>query len=109
VGGIEVQGNDCLIAGNNCSTNGNITGTMAIGISVNGVRNRIDNNNAGNNAYGPSLVGGIGIFPNSVNVANSITRNSAPGNEIPYYNYAGNNDYAPTGTPATATSPWTNF
>jgi Right handed beta helix region len=105
-GGINVQGNDCLIAGNNCSGNGRITSANAIGISIGGVRNRIDNNNAGNNTYGPLLVFGPGIFPNAVNVNNCITRNFAPGG---YGNTSGNNDYAPIQTPNTSTNPWANF
>jgi hypothetical protein len=44
------------------------------------------------------------------NVTNSITRNSAPGNGTAYFNYAGNNDYAPTGSVNNASvSPWANF
>jgi hypothetical protein len=49
----------------------------------------------------------VGIYPESLNVTNSITRNSAAG--FGYGNYAGNNDYAPTGSVSTATNPWTNF
>ena len=106
-GGIQVQGSDCLIAGNNCSENGSITAAFApIGISILGVRNRIDNNNAGNNTWGPSLLLGPGILPNAVNVTNIITRNFAPGG---YGNTAGNNDYAPIQTPNTSTNPWANF
>jgi hypothetical protein len=106
-GGILVQGNDCLIAGNNCGGNGSLTSAyLPIGISVLGVRNRIDSNNAGNNAYGVVLIRGPGILPSSVNVGNSITRNFAPGG---YGNTAGNNDYAPIQTPNTSTNPWANF
>ena len=106
-GGILVQGNDCLIADNNCSENGGITGAyVPIGISILGARNRIDNNNAGNNTYGIAFIPGPGILPASVNVTNCITRNFAPRG---YGNTAGNNDYAPIQTPNTSTNPWANF
>ena len=91
--GIAV-GNACLIAGNTCSGNG------SFGIEIIGVQNRVDGNMVGNNNT-------VGIYPESLNVTNSITRNSAAG--FGYGNYAGNNDYAPTGSVSTATNPWTNF
>jgi parallel beta-helix repeat protein len=95
--GIDVFGKNCQIAGNTCSGNANN------GIFIFGGQSRIDGNSIGNN-------GAYGINPSSANVTNSITRNSAPGNGSGGYgNYSGNNDYAPTGTPSTATSPWANF
>jgi len=100
--GIVVEGNNCLIAGNNCSGN---RGPIAIGISIDGggSHNRIDGNTVVNN-------NDYGIFPSSANAGNSITRNFASGNgSAPYGNFAGNADYAPTGSVSTATNPWTNF
>jgi len=96
--GIEVVSyctvKDCTASGNN--------GEYGDGIYIIGVQNRIDGNNVGNCIYG--------IYPHSMNVTNSITRNFAPGNAYyAYFNYAGNNDYAPTGSVSTATNPWTNF
>jgi parallel beta-helix repeat protein len=92
--GIYVAGDNCQIADNTCS------GNSSYGIEIIGVQNRVDNNSVGNNIS-------FGIFPNSINVTNSITRNSSPG--AGYGNTAGNTDYAPIGTPNTATSPWENF
>jgi parallel beta-helix repeat protein len=105
-GGIYVVGNHCLITGNTAS------GNEASDIYVDGGWNRIDNNTAGDS--GISIVGGWNRIDNNtaggitsalLNVTNSITRNVSE-----YYgNTAGNNDYAPIQTPATATSPWANF
>jgi len=92
--GIEVNGNNCQITGNNCGGNG------YAGILIFGTQNRIDYNTAGNNAS-------YGIQVDTLNVTNSITRNSAIGNG--YLGYAGDSAYAPTQTPNTATSPWANF
>ena len=95
--GIDVLGNYCQIAGNTCS------GNSSIGIQIIGVQNRIDNNSVGNNTF-------FGIYPININVTNSITRNSAPGNGSGgYVHTTGNSDYAPIQTPSTATSPWANF
>ena len=92
--GILVNGSNCLITGNTCSGNG------SIGILIAGGQNRIDNNSVGNNTS-------YGIYPNNMNVANNITRNSSPGPG--YGNFPGNNDYAPIGSPSTSTNPWQNF
>jgi parallel beta-helix repeat protein len=92
--GIYVFGNNCQIAGNTCS------GNSLYGVEIYGVQNRIDGNSVGNNTS-------YGINPDTANVTNNITRNSSPGPG--YGNYAGNNDYAPTGSVHTATNPWTNF
>jgi hypothetical protein len=93
INGILVGGNNCQIVGNTC-----VGGYY--GIAILGGQNRIDNNSVGN-----SIV--FGINPGQMNVTNSITRNSSPGPG--YGNTSGNNDYAPIGTPNTATSPWANF
>jgi hypothetical protein len=92
--GIVDFGNNCQIVGNACTGNG------TFGIQILGSQNRIDNNSVGNN-------GSFGILDESQNSSNSITRNSSPG--VGYGNTSGNNDYAPIGTPNTATSPWENF
>jgi hypothetical protein len=122
VGGINVGSNctviDCNASGNgftgagdgiNCSSGNLITGNICngngnTGIIVSGGQNRIDGNAVGNNS-------GYGIYASSANVANRITRNSASGNSAAnYYNYAGNTDYAPTGSVNNASvSPWANF
>lgn len=96
--GITVSGNDCQIVGNTCG------GNSAIGIEIfNGIRNWVNGNTVGNNSA-------FGIADDTPNATNSITRNSASGNRTAgYSNYAGNNDYAPTGSVHTATNPWTNF
>jgi parallel beta-helix repeat protein len=95
--GIYVPGYDCQLLGNTCS------GNSAYGIYLLGNQNRVDGNNAANNnSYG------IGVATN--NVDNNITRNFAPGNILGgYYNFTGNNDYAPLGSPNTSTNPWQNF
>jgi parallel beta-helix repeat protein len=93
--GIWVNGVQNLIGGNTCSSN-------AYGIVINGGRNRIDGNTVGNNSV-------YGVYPFSLGVTNAIVRNSVSGNGLNYFNFSGNNDYAPTGTPSTATSPWANF
>jgi parallel beta-helix repeat protein len=94
--GIAAYGDNNLIVGNNCSGNG-------FGMVFGGAQNRVDDNLAGFNSFN-------GIFLVQTNVGNLIIRNSAPGNGSGgYYNYAGNNDYAPVQTPASATSPWANF
>jgi hypothetical protein len=94
--GIDV-GNYCAIK--DCNLSGNIRS----GMYITGGQNRIDNNSAYNNS-------GYGFTWAFANVTNSITRNSASGNSLGnYYNFAGNNDYAPTGSVHTATNPWTNF
>jgi parallel beta-helix repeat protein len=94
--GIYVTGHYCLIAGNTC------TGNSQFGIIIFGGQDCVDGNITGNNYNG--------IDDNAVNQGNTLTRNTSLGNSSAnYYNYAGNNDYAPTGTPNTATSPWTNF
>jgi len=97
--GIYVGSNDCLIAGNTCSENGNA------GISIVGGLNRIDYNTCADNL-------GYGIVPLSANVNNTITRNSAHNYGTPsfnYGNYSGNLDYAPVQVPNTATLAWGNF
>ncbi|MGP8199327.1 MAG: right-handed parallel beta-helix repeat-containing protein [Limisphaerales bacterium] len=91
--GIYVH-NNCLITGNTCSGNDDM------GIAIYGSQNRIDGNNVGNNTS-------FGINSVQQNVHNCITRNFSPGPG--YGSYNGNNDYAPIGTPNTATSPWANF
>ena len=98
VDGIQVTGNNCQIVGNNSS------GNTRYGIYIVGGQNRVDNNNVGNN-------GSYGIDDANPNVDNSITRNFAPGNNIGgYYNFTGNNDYAPLQSPTNAVaSPWANF
>ncbi len=115
-----VANNNCLITGNTATANG------VIGIYITGARNRIDSNIAGNNGtYGIYITGAqnrvdsdvagqngsYGIGVQTINVDNNITRNFVPGNSLGgYYNYTGNNDYAPLQTPpSTATSPWANF
>lgn len=96
VDGIYVYGNNCQIVGNTCN------GNSSDGIGIVGVQNHIDGNTVGGNTQ-------YGIYPFSANVTNSITRNVASGNGTNYDNYAGNSDYAPTGSVSTATNPWTNF
>jgi hypothetical protein len=94
--GIEV-GTACQVIGNLCTSN------TEAGIGIYGVQTRVDGNYVGNN-------GVYGVLVSFENVTNCITRNFAPGNGgAPYSNYAGNNDYAPTGSVSTATNPWTNF
>jgi parallel beta-helix repeat protein len=95
--GIHVPGYNCQIFGNICS------GNSAYGIYVVGNQNRVDGNSAANNSsYG------IGVATN--NVDNNITRNFAPGNVLGgYYNFTGNNDYAPLGSPNSSANPWQNF
>jgi parallel beta-helix repeat protein len=116
--GILCQSTNCVIKGNTADNNYNtgisadggsvVTGNTAngnlnYGISVGGGQNLIDSNYTGQN-------GQYGISVENMNYTNVITRNFAPGNKTGgYYNYPGNNDYAPIGTPATATSPWQNF
>lgn len=95
--GIAIAGNNCVVEGNNASGNG------FFGIYTSGSQSRIDNNNAGRNG-----VYGIGV--GAINVENNITRNFAPGNGLGgYFNFSGNNDYAPIGTPDTSVNPWQNF
>ncbi len=93
--GILVTGNGSLITGDTCNGNG-------LGIYIASGQNRIDGNLVTQN--------GNGIVPTVANAGNIITRNSASGNgSANYFNYAGNADYAPTGSVSTATNPWTNF
>jgi parallel beta-helix repeat protein len=94
--GIYVSGNGCQIAGNTCGDN------TDSGIYINSAKNRIDNNIVGYN-------GNYGILEIASGSGNIITRNSAPGNGLNYYNTSGNSDYGPIQTPSTATSPWANF
>jgi parallel beta-helix repeat protein len=96
--GISVSGNNCQIAGNTCIVND------YYGIYIFGNQNRVDGNTVADNTQ-------YGVLPSSANVTNSITRNFATGNGTANYgNYAGNNDYAPTGSVNNASvSPWANF
>jgi parallel beta-helix repeat protein len=96
--GIYIPGSNCQIFGNTCSGNG------SYGMYAAGNQNRIDGNTAANNSS-------YGIGATSINVQNNITRNFAPGNVLGgYYNYTGNNDYAPIQTPTNnPASPWANF
>ncbi len=92
--GINIYYNNCQVIGNVCSAN------SQYGILISGSANRIDGNSVGNNTN-------YGINAMSINVKNSITRNSSPGPG--YGGYIGNNDYAPYGSPNTSTNPWQNF
>ncbi len=97
--GIQVD-SDVVVSGCHASANG------FSGIALGGTGNRIEGNTVRNN------IAGNGIYVTLLNVGNSIIRNTAGGNGGAggnYLNVAGNNDYGPIGTPATATSPSANF
>lgn len=95
--GINVDGDNCLIVGNNASSN------RASGIYCKGKRNRIDDNHVAQNDWGVYFDG------SAATDHNLAMRNSAIGNTSGNYNPGSGNFIAPIDNTGAFTNAWSNF
>jgi hypothetical protein len=105
--GIELNGSDSLVIGNECIGNNSGDASGVAAIYVTGSNNRIENNH----------ITGSGVLGNGIYVSNSsqvtnniIVKNSVEGGGANNYSIGTSyNDVGPIGDASTNTSPWGNI